>query len=195
MHLGKGAGAPASYTRAPGMRGGSPAAAGVAAAAFSLTPTFTPTFAGASSADLVLVLVQAVEERATARRAAEAAAAARDAAKCALQQQLDQVWPPPPSPPPPPPPSPPPLPARHPLTSSARLRAVASRVVASVVGVRAVCCVWGGCGVGRAPLPDPSPPRGCFYNYPFAGLTPALMEDAIEDWPLGWPSWRAVEAT
>ena len=98
MHLGKGAGAPASYTRAPGMRGGSPAAAGVAAAAFSLTPTFTPTFAGASSADLVLVLVQAVEERATARRAAEAAAAARDAAKCALQQQLDQVWPPPPSP-------------------------------------------------------------------------------------------------
>jgi hypothetical protein len=80
------------------MRGGSPAAAGVAAAAFSLTPTFTPTFAGASSADLVLVLVQAVEERAAARRAAEAAAAARDAAKCALQQQLDQVWPPPPSP-------------------------------------------------------------------------------------------------
>ena len=72
----------------------------MAAAAFSLTPTFTPTFAGASSADLVLVLVQAVEERAAARRrrAAEAAAAARDAAKCALQQQLDQVWPPPPSP-------------------------------------------------------------------------------------------------
>ena len=84
-------GPPSSYTRAPGMRGGSPAAAGVAAAAFSLTPTFTPTFAGASSADLVLVLVQAVEERAAARRAAEAAAAARDAAKCALQQQLDQV--------------------------------------------------------------------------------------------------------
>ena len=50
------------------------------------------------------------------------------------------------SPPPPPPPSPPPLPARHPLTSSTRLRAVASRVVASVVGVRAVCCVWGGWG-------------------------------------------------
>jgi hypothetical protein len=91
-------GPPSSYTRAPGMRGGSPAAAGVAAAAFSLTPTFTPTFAGASSADLVLVLVQAVEERAAARRAAEAAAAPRDAAKCALQQQLDQVWPPPPSP-------------------------------------------------------------------------------------------------
>jgi hypothetical protein len=39
-------------------------------------------------------------------------------------------------------------PARHPLTSSARLRAVASRGVVSVVGVRAVCCVWG--GVGRA---------------------------------------------
>ena len=36
-------GPPSSYTRAPGMRGGSPAAAGVAAAAFSLTPTFTPT--------------------------------------------------------------------------------------------------------------------------------------------------------
>ena len=72
---------PRATTRAPGMRGGSPAAAGVAAAAFSLTPTFTPTFAGASSADLVLVLVQAVEEGTAARRAAEAAAAARDAAK------------------------------------------------------------------------------------------------------------------
>ena len=195
MHLGKGAGAPASYTRAPGMRGGSPAAAGVAAAAFSLTPTFTPTFAGASSADLVLVLVQAVEERATARRAAEAAAAARDAAKCALQQQLDQVWPPPPSP----------TPTFTPTfagASSPDLVGPVARCGKPCSGLSSGgavgcgrCAVCGGGGVGRAPLPDPSPPRGCFYNYPFAGLTPALMEDAIEDWPLGWPSWRAVEAT
>ena len=171
------------------MRGGSPAAAGVAAAAFSLTPTFTPTFAGASSADLVLVLVQAVEERAAARRAAEAAAAARDAAKCALQQQLDQVWPPPPSP----------TPTFTPTFAGASSPDLVGPVARcgkpcsglSSGGAGGVLCV----GVGRAPLPDPSPPRGCFYNYPFAGLTPALMEDAIEDWPLGWPSWRAVEAT
>ena len=26
-------------------------------------------------------------------------------------------------------------------------------------------------------------------------LSKRFMEDAIEDWPLGWPSWRAVEAT
>ena len=69
-------GPPSSYTRAPGMRGGSPAAAGVAAAAFSLTPTFTPTFAGASSADLVLVLVQAAEERLAAAAGPGVAAAA-----------------------------------------------------------------------------------------------------------------------
>ena len=108
MHLGEGAGAPSSYTRAPvELHTGPRHARGLTSSSRCGRRRLQPhPHLHPHLRQRVIRCPRACacagcggRERAAARRAAEAAAAAaRDAAKCALQQQLDQVWPPPPSP-------------------------------------------------------------------------------------------------